>query len=220
MSVANVIRVMIAEDHNLVRKGIKGLISKEEDIEVVAEAENGEAVIGWLGSVEVDLILMDIKMPITDGISATERVKKMFPKVQVLGLSMFEEDSFITKMLSAGASGYILKTTNREELLEGIRTVAAGGTFFPKEVSEIIMSKYLRKESGKARDRFPEQVDLTEREMDVLKLIADEFTNKEIGDKLFISPRTVDSHRRNIMQKLGVKNTAGLVKYASMKNII
>lgn len=211
---------MIAEDHNLVRKGIKGLISKEEDIEVVAEAENGEAVIGWLGSVEVDLILMDIKMPITDGISATERVKKMFPKVQVLGLSMFEEDSFITKMLSAGASGYILKTTNREELLEGIRTVAAGGTFFPKEVSEIIMSKYLRKESGKARDRFPEQVDLTEREMDVLKLIADEFTNKEIGDKLFISPRTVDSHRRNIMQKLGVKNTAGLVKYASMKNII
>ena len=212
------IKILLVDDHQMIRDGIRSLLTGVDDVDIVAEASNGNEAIEILKKQDVDLILMDISMPEMNGIEATKIITSKFEKVKVLTLSMHDEESFVIKMLQVGASGYVLKTTDKLELTEAIKTVASGESYFTKEASKAIMQYFMKGKS--AMNRGKASIDLTKRELEVLVLIAEEFTNLEIAEKLFLSPRTVDTHRRNLLQKLAVKNTAGLVKYAIEQNLI
>ena len=217
----SLIKIIIADDHKIIRVGLRGLLEREKDIEVTGEAENADDVLKVLKDQLADVVLMDIDLGETDGITTTRTIKELYPTIQVLGLTMHEEPQYIIRMLEAGASGYLLKNAGREELLSAIHTVAKGDSYFSQKVSASLLEaitrqKELPPESKKATTQSP----LSDREIEVLRLIAQEYSNGEIAEKLFISIRTVDTHRRNLLEKLQVKNTVGLVKYAIEKGII
>jgi DNA-binding NarL/FixJ family response regulator len=206
------ITILIADDHKIVREGLKALLKDVPDLEVVGEAEHGKEAYELVEQVKPDLILMDISMGDFSGLRATELCRKKFPEVRILVLSMHADATNVQAMLEAGAAGYLVKTAGPRELVNAIRTVAQGDTYFSKEVSEVLMARFTQKNAGPASAK--DQVVLTTREKEVLQLIAEEYTNTEIAKRLFISVRTVDTHRRNLLEKLKLKNNAGLVKYA------
>ena len=209
------IKVILVDDHEIIRDGIRALLKGAIGIEIAGEAENGQEAIDILEQEEVDLVLMDISMPVMDGIDATNYISQNYPAVKVIVLSMHDDESHIINMLKAGAVGYIFKNTGKIKLIEAIKTVSSGESFFAKEASQRIMEHFMQHKATEKRNGSVEDVKrLTEREKEVLRLIAEEYTNQEIADKLFLSPRTIDTHRRNLLQKLNVKNTAGLVKVA------
>ncbi|MCB0599025.1 MAG: response regulator transcription factor [Lewinellaceae bacterium] len=205
------VEIMIADDHRVFREGMVSILENTGEIKVVAQAQDGKEVMEKLKQVKPELILMDISMGEAGGIETTRLVKEHYPDVRVLVLSMHSESSYIVKMLEAGASGYLLKDAGSAELINAIKAVAGGHTYFSSQVSATLVDQLVK---GKKPAGRKEGVTLTRREVEVLRLIAEEFSNSEIADKLFISIRTVDTHRRNLLEKLGVKNTAGLVKYA------
>lgn len=209
--------VFIADDHKVFRDGIISLLDNESDIQVVGEAGNEEELFGKIPVLMPQVILMDISMGASNGIDATEKIHKRFPQIRVLALSMHSESSYILKMLEAGASGYLLKDAGSREMVAAIRTVAAGEPYFSQQVSQTLLNHLHG--GKKVKEKMP-GVPLTKRELEVLQLIAEEFSNSEIAEKLFISIRTVDTHRRNLLEKLGVKNTAGLVKNAIRLGLI
>jgi DNA-binding NarL/FixJ family response regulator len=215
------IRIIIVDDHKIIRVGLRGLLEREQDITVVAEAENSDEVQDLLLQQQADVVLMDIDLGGTDGIATTRLIKQKNPSIHVLGLTMHEEPDYIIKMLEAGASGYLLKNAGREELLTAIHAVAKGDSYFSQKVSATLLQAITRRKEAVANSQKNHlQSPLSDREIEVLKLIAQEYTNGEIAEKLFISIRTVDTHRRNLLEKLQVKNTVGLVKYAIDKGII
>lgn len=213
------IRILVADDHKLVRKGISALLSDEADLNVVGEAECGEDVMKFLDekSDDVDLVLMDIHMPGMNGIDATKAVTSKFPSIKVLGLSFQIENRYVTKMMEAGAKGYILKNTDREDLINAIKSLHSGNIYFSREISEQMLSKMMSKPDTNKKVSDHE---LSQREKEVLVLIAEELTNTEIAEQLELSPRTVDTYRRNLLEKLNVKNTAGLVREAMRLGMI
>lgn len=211
------IDILLVDDHKIIRDGIRALLRSSEDINIVGECSDGSQVLDALKQYEnVDIILMDINMAEMNGLEATEMVLQEHPDIKVVALTMYNEESYISKILKAGASGYILKNTGKQELLEAMHKVKEGGTYFSDEVTEQMMSRFMnprkQRESEAPSSDMVER--LTDREKEVLRLIATEYTNREIGEHLNVSSRTVDSHRRNLLQKLGVKNTAGLVRFA------
>jgi DNA-binding NarL/FixJ family response regulator len=209
------IRILLVDDHKIIRDGLKALLYGEADLKIIGECSDGDQVMDFVGSNEVDIILMDINMPVLHGIEATKLVCDAYPQVRVIALTMHNEDGYISKVLKAGASGYVLKNTGREGLINAIFKVHTQGNFFTEEVASIMMHKYMKKNmQGKPTNILVSVRDLTNREIEILRMIAGELTNNEIAKELFISPRTVDTHRRNLLQKLAVKNTAGLVKFA------
>jgi DNA-binding NarL/FixJ family response regulator len=227
------IRVFVADDHNIIITGIQSMLAEATDIEIAGQAADGDEMIQLVDEAEQkpDLILMDIKMPAKNGVQTTEELLQRFPDLQIMALTMYDDEEYVTSMLQAGARGYVLKNTDKDELAEAIRTVAQGETYFGREATSAVMAKYMNNARGseasakgaalasepagaRQRETTTTEVHLTSREMEILRLIASEHTNQEIADKLYISPRTVHSHRRNLMQKVGVKNTAGLVRYA------
>lgn len=212
------IKVLIADDHKIVRVGLRGILEREEDIIVVGEAEDGNEVLDLLKSTVTDVVLMDIDMGRTNGIVTTQKVKASYPDVQVLALTMHEEQGHIVGMLEAGACGYLLKNAGREELLAAVHTVVKGDSYFSNQVSATLLQALtnVKRRSAPSNNNTP----LSDREIEVLQLIAKEYSNGEIAEKLFISIRTVDTHRRNILEKLQLKNTAGLVKYAIEKALL
>lgn len=214
------INILLADDHQIIRDGIKSLIYGIEDIEIVAEACSGLQVLEFLTNkkAKVDVVLLDINMPELNGIETALKIHQGFPDVKILCLTMHEEEGYISKVLQAGALGYILKKTGKEELIAAIRSVYSGATYISKEVGNILFQK-IAKNSETQPNSFNEIL-LTQREKEILQLIASEYTNPEIAEKLFISTRTVDAHRRNLLEKLAVKNTAGLVKYAIQNKLI
>lgn len=214
----DVIKVIITDDHKIIRVGLRGMLEREQDISVTGEAESAVDTLKLLENTTTDVILMDIDLGETSGIETTRKIKEQHPAVQVLGLTMHEEADYIIKMLEAGASGYLLKNAGREELLTAIRTVARGDSYFSQKVSATLLQAITRHKSTEKKPSSPSP--LSDRELEVLRLIAEEYSNGEIADKLFISIRTVDTHRRNLLEKLQVKNTVGLVKYAIEKGII
>lgn len=191
--------------------GIKSLLASNRLFEIVGEAHNGQEVLTQLETIKVDLLLLDMNMPVMDGMVTLRLTKEKHPAIKVIMLTMFSTRDYIEKLLKAGADGYILKNTGKEELTLGIETVMRGQSFFSREVTERIMEGLQGKKTGK---NSLGQVELTEREKDVLKLIVKEMTTQEIAEKLFISTNTVETHRKNLISKLNVKNIAGLVKYA------
>lgn len=211
------VKIALADDHKIVRDGIKTMLESQPEIEVVAEASNGIEILEKLDDALVDLVIMDISMPEKDGIQATKELKKNHPDVKVLALTMSNDDLHIRQMIQAGASGYIMKSAGRQDLKNAIKTIMSGQHYFSDEATQSIMMDLVK---GKGKSTTMDAVHITDRELEILDLIVQEFTNQEIAEKLYISSRTVDAHRRNLLQKTGARNTAGLVKYAFQHNLI
>lgn len=210
-------RLLIADDHKMFREGLSSLLHQQEGIQVMAEAGNGEEIRTALKTKSIDVILMDIDMGDTNGIEMTSEIKLNHPDVKVLAVSMHEEKNYVLKMLEAGASGYILKNAGKEEIINAIETIASGNTFFSSQVSAKLLEHITNPRPAKEKEAG---TPLSDREIEVLQLIANEYSNSEIAEKLFISIRTVDTHRRNLLDKIGAKNTAGLVRFAIQKGLL
>ena len=204
------IKVLLADDHELVRDGIKGYLEGEPGIKVVAEAGNGEEAMKLIAEKEIDIAILDINMPKLDGIKTAEKIKASKPGVKIIALTMLNETQHIRQMLRAGASAYLLKSCSRNELLLAIKSVHAGDTYFSQEVTHSVMQAM----SGKAKYSKFNQILLTKREKEILHLITLQYSNQDIAAKLFISVRTVEAHKRNLIEKTGSKNVVGLVLYA------
>lgn len=216
----NGMKILIADDHPFFRDGMHQLLTDQLNITDIDEAANGSEVLERLADKSYDIIIMDIKMPVMNGIDATREIKKNYPDVKVLAMSMYDEQPYFIRMLKAGARGYLLKNSTKEELLDAISKLMQGENYFSKGVSDIMISNIV---SGKQMETVNEEkimMSLTSREIEIIRMIAEELTNVEIGERLNISPRTVDTHRRNLLQKLKVKNTAGLVKYAVKNGLL
>lgn len=201
----NKINVLLTDDHQLIIDGLKSLLKDQEDINVSAEANNGREALQILSFLPIDVVLMDIDMPVMNGIETLKEIKKQHPVVKVIILSMHNESGMIKSLIDLGANGYLLKSCSQDEVLSAIRKVAAGQSSFSTDVTMALLNPTHHEQKTEI---------LTERETEILKLIAAGFSNKEIGDKLFISHRTVDTHRTNLMKKLSVNNIAGLISYA------
>lgn len=211
------IRVAIVDDHHLVRAGIAALLKNEPDIEVVVEAADGEEALERIRTLTPDVVLMDISMPTMGGIDATARIREAGGRARVLVLTQYDHEEYIKRVMQAGASGYILKSAIAEELLRGIRAVERGEQFFTPAVSRVMVDSYIKTATGNGTPRSGQ---LTNREREILQMIAEGNTNQQIAAKLFISVRTVEFHRSNIIEKLGVHDTAGLVKRAIQMKLI
>lgn len=204
------IKLFILDDHQMLIDGIKALLHKESDFVIVGEANKAVFALELIKKITPDIVLSDINMPEMDGIAFTRALKKDHPEVKVLALSMFGERTTISEILDAGASGYILKNTGKEELVNALKKIAAGGMFFSDEVSAEMMKSV----SERAQRKEEEKVYLTEREKEIIQLIAKEYSNAKIAETLFISERTVESHRKNIFRKANTKTVVGLMKFA------
>ena len=210
------INILLVDDHDIVRDGIRMLLEDEVGFGIEAEAENGEEALNACKEHDIDLIIMDISMPGMNGIEATEKIKESSPDIKVLALTMMDEDQHIRQMIEAGASGYILKSSDKIELVDAITTILEGKHYFSNDATQSVMMD-LVKDTGEKESTDPGNI--TDREKEVLELIVQQHTNQEVADKLHISTRTVDAHRRNLLQKTGAKNTAGLVTYAIKHNL-
>ncbi|MBN8693424.1 MAG: response regulator transcription factor [Bacteroidetes bacterium] len=207
------ITIIIADDHRVFIDGMKALLKEVNELEVVADAENGSQLIEQAIKYKPDIILTDIQMPGKDGIEATKEIQKLHRDIKIIALTMLNETLFIKKMLDAGASGYILKTTDKHELIEAIKKVAAGEKYFSTEVTSRLMNNYSEKSSN------PNDL-LTKREKEILKYIAKGLTDKEIAEIVFLSPLTITTHRKNILSKLGLKNKVELTRFAIEHNLL
>jgi DNA-binding NarL/FixJ family response regulator len=211
----NRIKVLLVDDHQLIIDGLKSLLKNTDEIVVAAEANNGREALRILDMLEIDVVLMDIDMPVMNGIDALKEMQKLNSRFKVIILSMHQEAGMIKSLMSIGAHGYLLKSCAQDELISAIRKVAAGQQFFSPEVTLSLLNPT---PNNPLNTNQPEL--LTDRETEILKLIAEGFSNKEIGSKLFISHRTVDTHRTNLMKKLNSSNIAGLISYAIKNGIV
>lgn len=208
------IKVAIIDDHNLVLEGIESMLSNHDEIEVVKTINLGEKLLDYLESKLPDVILLDINLPDISGLDLCKTISKDYPEVAIIGLSNYNESGFIKNMMKNGARGYLQKNTTKEELIEAITTVKAGNLYLP----QVLQEKLLNESFGQTSNSFIPV--LTRREQEILELISDEMTNAEIAEKLFISIKTVEAHRNNLLQKFEVRNTAGLIKHAMTKGLI
>ena len=215
----SVIKIILTEDHQILRDGIKALIASR-NIEIVGEASTGIELWKLLETEIPDIILMDISLPGTSGIELTRLISERFPLIKVLILSMFTDESFINQAIKAGAKGYLHKNTTREEMLIAIESVYAGNEFYSDNISKIILKTYIEKAKTHSSEINNTHEILSKREIEILKMFAEGFINKEIADRLFISIRTVESNKKHIMQKLNLKTQFELVKYAIRHNLV
>ncbi|MCA8830465.1 response regulator [Hymenobacter pini] len=205
------IRVVLVDDHAVLRDGLRALLASEPLLEVVGEAENGEKLLELLPSAPADVVLLDMNMPVLDGLATALRLREEFPTVRVIMLSMVDNEFSIGQALDAGVAGYVLKNADKAEILVAIQMVAAGKRFLCSELGLVMLQKVL---SGNMTSTPKAPDELSPRERQVLRLVGEGLTTAQIADKLFTSPRTVETHRQNIMEKTGAKNTAALVRYA------
>jgi len=208
------IRILLADDHTLIRTGIATLLQTNRDFEIVGEAQDGEEAVEKTGQLRPDVLVIDLSMPKLSGIEATRIIKRKYPDVNVLVLTMHESEEYVYQILKSGAGGYILKSAGKEELSAAIRAVVRGERFFSSRVSQIMAEGYLRRVEAAGQQAKADDMPLTRREKEILTLVVKGLTNQQIADQLNISPRTVDTHRTNIMQKLGIHEVANLVRYA------
>jgi len=201
------VKLFIADDHQMFVDGLRSLLGHYPEIQITGEANDGYGVMAGLEKELPDMVLLDINMPGMNGIQTTEQIRKKYPRVKVLILTMYKTTGFINGLVRAGASGYILKNTGNAELIEAIRTVASGGWFFSQAVAETLTEKT-------SRYAVHENVSLSKREIEIIKELALGLTSKQISDKLHISFYTVETHRRNINSKLGLTNAAEVIRYA------
>jgi two-component system, NarL family, nitrate/nitrite response regulator NarL len=209
---ANIINLIIADDHNLFIDGLKMLFNDEKDIEVVDIANDGKELLTVLRNSQADIVLLDVNMPLLNGLEAARLIRQSYPILKIIMLSTYNDDHLVEKAKLLGANGYLLKTTNKEELLQTIRLVAKGQACFPYRQT-------ISRTSFDANDNFLKHFNLTKRELEILQHIKNNHTNQQIADKLFLSIYTVETHRKNIMQKLGLNNPTALIKFLLQNNI-
>ena len=209
------LRILIAEDHNTVREGIKLLVNSQADMEVIGEAADGEEAITMYEQLMPDLIVMDISMPNLNGLKATKRLRGKFPKAKILTLTRHTDDGYLRQLISAGASGYVLKQSAPSELINAIRTVGSGNSFLDPSLTQKVLGGYVSKAESLRGDNRGE---LSTRESEVLKLIAFGYSNKEIATRLNLSVKTIEAHKANAMRKLGISSRIDIVKYAILQN--
>lgn len=214
------INVFLVDDHQIVRDGIKSLLLDSSEISIAGEALNGKELMEKIENARPDVILMDISLPDISGIELTKQITQQFPEIKIVILSMYTQEEFITNSIASGAKGYLPKNTTQQELLNAIITVYNGKEYYNDTVSKIILENYISTvRKSKEAEEGKDEENLSVREKQILKLYVEGMTNQQIADKLFISIRTVESHKNHIMQKLGVKSTVELVKYAIRNNI-
>ncbi len=204
------IKLILADDHKLFREGVRSILESSEDFGIVDEVADGRALIKSLQKNDTDIIILDISMPGLSGIEATRMIRKEYPCLKILILSMHSEESFVRSAIEAGASGYLPKEIDHNELIEAIHVIHEGGNYYSKDISNLLINSYLNKEKQ----------NLTPREKEIVALVCDGLTNKEVADRLSISVRTVDCHKNNILQKLGLRSSVDLVKYAIRNQLI
>ncbi|MGD1847515.1 MAG: response regulator [Salibacteraceae bacterium] len=213
------IKILLVDDHKVVRDGIRSYLESEDQFEIIGEAPNGKLALDLLKEQAADVVVMDISMEVMDGITATQEVVAQYPNTKVLAMTMLNENVHIKQMMNAGASGYLLKNSGEDEVKSAILTLAQGGAYYSQEVTQTVMNNLSNRRPASKTSAYSTEIPLTDREKEVLRLIMEEFSNQEIADKLFISPRTVDAHKRNLLEKTGSKNVAGLVMYAVSNRI-
>ncbi len=213
---ANRTRVLIADDHAIVRSGVRLLLEAEQDIEVVGEAADGSQALALIESQQPNVVLIDVAMPGMDGIEATRQIKARWPAINVLALTMHRTDEYFFEMLKAGASGYILKGAETNELINAVRMVSRGEVFLHATMARRLVQDYLSRVEGTAESSSA----LSPREKEILQLLAEGYSNNEIAQKLVISPSTVHTHRSNIMAKLGLSSRHELIRYARERGLI
>jgi len=214
----NTLKVMIADDHALFRKGMVSIIRDFDGIEITGEASNGKELLQIMEISQPDVVLLDLKMPEMDGMEANQAIQKNFPDVKVVVLSMYDDDKFIIHLIEMGANGYLLKNADPEEVEEAILAVQENGFYFNNHVSKVMLKGLINKK--KIKPSFNDVVELTARELQVLRLICKENTNTEIAEQLFLSARTIDGYRNKLLTKIGARNTAGIVMYAVKNGLI
>jgi len=212
------IKLLIVDDHEIVRAGLRMLLQAQADLEIVGEVDNGRVAVAKARELQPDIVLMDISLPDMDGFEATRQIKRALPQVAILALTMHESDEYFFKMLEAGASGYVPKKAAPTDLVAAIRTVHGGGVFLYPALAKSLVRDFMGR-AAESGDRATLD-GLTDREQEVLRLIADGLSNQEIADKLTISVKTVERHRANIMAKLNLHSRTELVKYAIRKGLI
>lgn len=210
------INILIADDHSLFRKGISNLLSEAENITIVAEAENGQDAVDKAREFNPDVVIMDIGMPVLNGVNATAKLLAGMPQVKVIALSMHTDTHYVREMLEAGVSGYLFKNCDYKELITAIETVFAGKKYLNEQIMEMVIHGYL----GKKDLIGATEAQLTERESEIFKLLAEGKSVREIADVLFVSVKTIGTHRQHILDKLNLKTTTDLIKYALKKGII
>lgn len=212
------IKILIAEDHAIVREGIRMILDAEPEFDVVGEAKDGKQAVELARALSPDVVVMDISMPQMTGIEATQQIRRLCPQSHVLILTMHEEESYVFQLLQMGASGYVLKRAAVTDLVEAVRAASRGEAFLYPSVARSVVADYLdRVRTGEGRDRYD---GLTDREREILVLLAEGLTNAQIADRLYISVKTVQTHRAHIMEKLDLHDRSLLVRYAVRKGLI
>jgi len=212
------LRLLLGDDHTLVRQGLRKILEERPEWEVVAEVGDGREAIRKAVALRPDVAVLDVGMPLLNGIDATQQIVRKVPETRVLMLSMHSDEAYVTRALQAGATGYMLKDSAGKDLLKGVAAVAAGQSYFSPAVARLMLDDYVRRVAGSGvADRYET---LSEREREIFQLVAEGRTNKEVAELLQISPATVETHRARILQKLDIHNTAELVLYAVRKGVI
>lgn len=212
---ADNLRILIAEDHKTVREGIKLLVNAQPDMKVVGEASDGETVLAKSAELEPDVVLMDISMPVLNGLKATKKLRSLCPKVKILALTRHTDDGYLRQVIKAGANGYVLKQSAPSELINAIRIVGSGNSYLDPTLTHQVMGGYA---SNTDSLRGENKGELTLRETEVLKLIALGYSNKEIAVRAELSVKTIEAHKANAMRKLGITSRIGIVRYAILQN--
>ncbi len=212
------VRILVVDDHTIVRQGLKALLEAQPGFQVVGEADNGREAVKKAQELSPEVVIMDIAMPILNGLEATRQIKRVLPETKVIALTMYNDEEYVFQILKSGASGYLIKETAVNELITAIRSIRMGNPFFSPAISRKIMESYLREDAEKKPKGESDK--LTNREKEVLQLIAEGYTNNEIGNLMNISVKTVETHRAHIMSKLDIHDVAGLIKYAIKKGLV
>jgi DNA-binding NarL/FixJ family response regulator len=211
------IRIVLADDHEIFRDGFNTMIKKQNEIELIGEAENGRELLRITKELQPDVIITDIKMPLMDGIESTKILTAQYPGIGVIALSMFDEDNLVVDMLEAGAKGYLIKNAPKHEILEAVRTVYNDGTYYCHHTSNRLAQMIATSKFNPYKKK--NKIHFTERETDIIKLICAELSSKEMAHQLNLSARTIEGHRDNILKKIDAKNLAGIVVYAIKNGI-
>ena len=215
----NKIKLIIVDDHQMFRDGLKFMLSENENIDIIGEAEDGEKFIRLLDTLDPDIVLMDINMPHMNGVDATKKALEIKPNIKIIVISMFGDENYYYQMIQAGAKGFVMKQSGSDELKTAIETVAAGNDYFSNELLKNVIISIGSAKQIKTNNEI-KIINFTQREKDVLKLLCNGFSAKEIASKLNISPRTVEVHKSNLFTKTGVKNTGNLIALAIKSNLI
>jgi DNA-binding NarL/FixJ family response regulator len=210
------VNIMIVDDHEIFRKGLAMVINKLKNVKVVAEARNGKEFLDMIGKTKADLVFMDIEMPVMNGIDATKAALEKYPELKVVALSMFGEEEYLQNMVDAGVRGFLLKNISKEDLCRAIQLISEGKNYYSEELLSFFTRKYIQP----PKQQEASDANLTKRELEVLQLIAQGFTDAEIADKLFLSQRTVNGHRASLIAKTGSRNTVNLLTYAIKNGLV